>query len=159
MNKLLIATVLSVVIAVLPVSAQAYVGFGLGVASTDIEHSSLKLFAGIQIMPVLGLEIAYNNFGNYHGESADAYSLAAIGTLPVDNTWDLFIKLGTTENHTKFGVSTNHRDLLTGFGIVYNATRDVSLRIEYETFGQMLDDGSANNSNVSNWGLNLKTSF
>lgn len=159
MSKLLMAVAFGLAFMAAPLSAQAYVGAGLGVATTDAEHSSYKLFAGFQIIPNFGLEIAYNNFGSYRGEKADAYSFAAIGTLPLGNTWDIFGKLGTTENHTQFAATTNHRDLLSGFGIVYKATRDVSLRIEYENFGKLLDDSSSINNNVSNWGLNLKSAF
>jgi len=159
MNKLLMAMALGLAAVATPLSAQAYVGAGVGVATTDAEHSSYKIFAGLQIIPNFGLEIAYNNFGNYRGENADAYSFAAVGTLPLGNTWDIFGKVGTTENHTKFADTTNHRDMLAGFGIVFKATSDVSLRIEYENFGKLLNDGSVNNSDVSNWGLNLKSSF
>lgn len=159
MNKLLMTMVLGLAVVATPLSAQAYVGAGFGVATTDAGHSSYKIFAGVQIIPNLGLEIAYNNFGSYRGENADAYSFAAVGTLPLGNTWDIFGKVGRTENHTKFADTTNHQDMLAGFGIVFKATDEVSLRIEYESFGTLLNDGSANNSNVSNWGLNLKSSF
>jgi hypothetical protein len=135
------------------------VGAGLGVAVTDTEHSSSKLFAGFLPVPNFGLEIAYSDFGNYRGERADAYSLAAIVTVPVDNTWDLFAKFGATENHTKFAAATSHRDLLTGIGFVFKATQKVSLRFEYENFGKLMDEGVANNSEVTIWGLNLKSSF
>lgn len=159
MNNFLKAMLISVALLALPVSAQAYVGAGLGVASTDVEHSSYKLFAGFELIPNLDLEIAYNNFGNYRGETADAYSIAGVVMFPLTHSWDLFGKLGTAENHTGFAGNTNHKDMLTGFGFIFNANSEVSLRIEYESFGRLMDDGRAYNSNVSNWGLNLKSSF
>ena len=159
MNKFLKAMLIGVGLLATPVSAQVYVGAGLGVATTDVEHSSYRLFAGFDLIPNLELEMAYNNFGNYRGENADAYSIAGVVTFPLTHSWDLFGKLGATENHTGFAGSTNHKDMLSGFGFVYRATREVSLRFEYESFGRLMDDGKAFNSNVSNWGLNLKSLF
>lgn len=159
MNKLTMVMLFSLMMAAFPLCVHAYVGAGLGVAYTDVEHTSSKVFAGFSFIPDFGLEIAYNDFGNYRGERADAYSLAGIVTVPVDNTWDLFAKFGATENHTKFALATSHGDMLTGIGFVYKATREVSLRFEYENFGKLMNEGSANNSEVTNWGLNLKSTF
>lgn len=143
----------------LPLSVQAYVGAGLGIAFTDSEHSYTKIFAGYHFIPNFAIELAYSDFGNYHGERADAYSLSAVATVPVDDTWDLFAKFGVTENHTKFAESTNHVDMLTGIGFVYKATQDVSLRFGYENYGKMMNDGSAINNDVTAWGINLTTSY
>jgi hypothetical protein len=142
-----------------PYSAPAYVGAGFGVTVTDMEHSSSKVYAGLRLLPDLGIEIAYNDFGNYHGQRADAYSLVGVATVPVSNTWDLFVKLGATENHTSFAGSTRHSDLLTGFGIVYKENSQVRLRFEYENFGKMMNDSSAINNDVTNWTINFVSLF
>jgi len=142
-----------------PVAAQAYVGAGVGVATTDTQNTSYKLFLGIQIIPIVGIELAYNNFGNFRGKDADAYSLAAVGTLPLGDTWDIFGKIGTTENHTKFGATTNNRALLTGFGLGFKAASGVSLRIEYENFGRLMDESSGISTTATNWGVNVRSSF
>lgn len=155
MNKRLLVMLFLMPGVMFPCLAQAYVGAGFGITITDMEHSSSKIYAGLRLFPGLGIEIAYNDFGNYHGQRADAYSLVAVATVPVSNAWDLFVKLGATENHTSFAGTTRHSDLLTGFGFVYRQNSQVSLRFEYENFGRMLNNGSANNNDVTNWGVSI----
>lgn len=159
MNKLTLVMLFCIAMATLPLSTQAYVGAGFGVTITDMEHSSSKLYAGLHLLPGLGIEIAYNDFGNYHGQRADAYSLVAVATVPVSNTWDLFVKLGATENHTGFAGTSRHSDLLTGFGFVYRENSQVSLRFEYENFGKMMNDSSTINNDVTNWTINFVSLF
>lgn len=159
MNKFLLAVTMGAALVTMPVAAQAYVGAGVGVATTDTQNTSYKLFLGIQIIPNLGIELAYNNFGNFRGKDADAYSLVAVGTLPLGDTFDIFGKVGTAENHTKFAGTTNHRELVTGFGVGFKATSGLSLRIEYENFGRLMDESSGINTTATNWGVNLKSSF
>ncbi|MFA6903979.1 MAG: outer membrane beta-barrel protein [Gallionellaceae bacterium] len=159
MKKLLLAMTMSVALLAIPLSAQAYVGAGVGLATTDTENTSYKVFLGIQILPVLGVELAYNNFGGFRGKDADAVSLAAVATLPLSDTIDVFGKLGSTENYTKFGGSASNRALLTGFGVAFNAASGVSVRIEYENFGRLLEESRGIDTIATNWGVNLRSSF
>lgn len=159
MSKQLMMLLFLITGVMLPFSSQAYVGAGFGVAVTDMEHSSSKVYAGLRLLSDFGIEIAYNDFGNYHGQRADAYSLAGVATVQVSNTWDLFVKLGATENHTGFAGTSRHSDLLTGFGFVYMVNSQVSLRFEYENFGKMMNDSSVINNDVTNWGLNFVSLF
>jgi len=159
MNKVLMAMALSAALVATPAFAQPYVGAGIGNSKTDVSKTSYKLFIGLHYNQNLGYEVAYNNFAGYPGARADSWSLAAIGSLPLDNSWDILGKLGVTENHTKFVDSSRHLDLLVGIGIGYNVTKDIGVRLEYEDFGRIPSAPNTVSATVTNWGINVKISF
>ena len=142
MNKVLMAMAFSAVFVAIPASAQAegYVGVGAGVADTDSNHTSYKIFGGVQATQNFGLELAYNDFRNYRDDGSDSWSLAGTGTVPLDK-WSVFGKLGMTRNYIKFGNSATHTDLLAGVGVGYNFTNKVGVRLEYEDFGKLNENG------------------
>ena len=140
MNKVLMAMAFSAVFVAIPASAEPYVGAGVGVADTDSNHTSYKIFGGFQATKNFGGELAYTNFGEYRGDNSDSWSLAATGTVPFDN-WNVFGKLGMTRNYIKFGNSATHTDLLAGVGVGYNFTNNVGVRLEYEDFGKLNENG------------------
>lgn len=159
MNKTLMAIACSAALMATSASAQPYVGIGVGTAKTDDRNTSYKIFAGIQSTQYFGVELAYSDFGDYRGSSADAWSLAATGTLPLDSNWDLFGKLGITENHTNFSGSGRRSDLLAGVGIGYNISSNIGVRLEYEDFGTLPNSIGGSGAKISNWGLNMRYTF
>lgn len=159
MNKILIAIAISAAFVAIPASAQPYVGGGFGAAKTDANHTSYKLFAGIQATQNFGAEIAYNDLGSYSGAKITTWSVAMTGTLPMDKNWDIFGKLGATENRTTLPGSSRKSDLLAGLGVGYNFNQNVAVRFEYEDFGKLPTNGFGFRSRASNWGLNAKYTF
>lgn len=156
MNKTLMVMAL---IMAIPSAAQAYVGIGTGRAKTDTNHTSYKIFAGSQPSQSFGLEVAYNDFGKYRAAKTDSWSLAAIGTMPMANNWDLFGKLGATRNHIKFGNSSRRTGLLAGVGLGFKPTQNIGLRVEYEDFGKLPTDMTGVSTKVTNWSVNAKFSY
>lgn len=159
MNKVLIAITFSAVFVALPAAAQPYLGGGFGYARTDTSHTSYKLLAGFQSTQNFGGEVAYNNFGGYRGGKASSWSAALIGTLPLDKNWDIFAKLGATENHTTATGSARKSEVLLGAGVGYNYTQNIGVRFEYEDFGKSPTDINGNRVKIRNWSLNAKYSF
>lgn len=159
MKKTLMAVAISVAFVATVASAEPYVGAGLGVSRTDSQQTSSKLLVGFQATQNFGVEVAYNDFGGYRGANVTAWSAALVGTLPIDPNWDIFGKLGATENRTTLAGSGRHSDILAGVGIGYNFNKNFALRLEYEDFGKLPTDINGNRWNVTNWGLNAKYSF
>jgi len=83
MNIALTAIAISAMLMAVPAAAQPYVGAGLGVSNTDTQRTSGKVFAGAQVIPNIGVEVAYTDLGNYRDSSSSALSLALTGTLPL----------------------------------------------------------------------------
>lgn len=159
MNKILMAMTLSAAFVTTSAEAGLYVGIMGGSATTDVQHSSTKVFGGIQIIPNIGIEGAYTDFGGYRGASANSMSLSVVGTLPLGDTWDLFALWGTTQNRTNNAGSANHNDMLTGFGVAYNASKNLSIRLQSENYGKLPTDSDGTSTTVSNWGVSVKFMF
>lgn len=153
------AMALSAAFVAMPATAEMYVGAGLGTAKTDSNNTSFKLFTGYQSTQYLGVELAYNDFGNYRGASANSWSLAGIGTMQMNTYWDIFAKIGATANHTNLTGSSSHSDLLAGVGVSYNVAPNLAVRFEYEDFGALPKDVHGTSSKATNLGLNAKYSF
>ena len=159
MKKIIMAVALSAAFVVAPAFAETYAGAGIGIANTDSNNTSYKLFAGFQSTKYLATEIAYNDFGQYRGASANAWSIAGIGTLPLNKYWNLTAKLGATMNHTNLAGTSRHTDLLTGVGVGYIVAPNMIVRLEYEDFGALPKDINGLSSKANNWGLNARYSF
>ena len=159
MKKFLVAIAVSAAFVAIPASAQTYAGVGIGSAKTDSRNTSYKLFAGYQSTQYLGVEAAYNDFGNYRGANANSWSLAGVGTISLHQYWNVHAKLGATMNNTNLAGTTRHTDLLTGVGVSYIAARNLLVQLEYEDFGALPQDIFGISSKATNWGLNARYSF
>lgn len=159
MKKTLIAVAIAAAFVAAPAFATPYVGAGLGSARTDSNNTGTKIFAGFQSTENFGFQVAYNDFGGYRGAKATAWSVAAVGTMPIDPNWDVFAKVGATENHTTLPGSGRHSDILWGVGAGYNFNKNVALRFEYEDFGKLPTDINGNRWKATNWGVNVKYTF
>jgi OOP family OmpA-OmpF porin len=150
----------------------AYVGAGLvgsrysfdvpGATSND-DHSgnkaSGKLYAGYNFDKTFAIEGGYTNFGsqsyNYSvGGTAgrlesDSHSfyVAGKGTMPVNDQFNVFGKLGVSRNHGSIdatgaaataglGGSGNKTALYASIGGEYALNKNVSLSLEYEHYGK-----------------------
>jgi opacity protein-like surface antigen len=153
-----IALVIGATLVATPAIAQTYIGAGVGVANTDTQRTSGKVFVGIQVIPNIGVEASYTDLGNYRDSSASALSLAFTGTLPLGSTWDLFGKWGASQNHTNYS-SLNNTDSMVGFGIGFNVSPVVALRFEYENFGKLPTDRDGTSTLATSKGLSVKYSF
>jgi hypothetical protein len=159
MNKILMAITLSAALVSTSAEAGLYVGIMGGSATTDVQHSSTKGFAGIQIIPNLGIEGAYTDFGGYRGANANSMSLSVVGTLPLGDTWDLFGIWGTTQNRTNNAGTNSRKDMLTGVGLAYNASKNLAIRLQAENYGKLPTDTDGTSTTVSNWGVSVKFAF
>lgn len=159
MKKILVTIALSAAFVAIPASAQTYAGVGVGTAKTDSNNTSYKLFAGFQSTKYLGAEIAYNDLGKYRGASANSWSLAGTGTMPLHQYWNLLAKLGMTVNNTSLANASRHTDLLMGLGIGYVVAPNLNVQLEYEDFGAFPKDAIGTSSKATNWGLNAKYLF
>jgi len=158
MNIALTAIAISAMLMAVPAAAQPYVGAGLGISNTDTQRTSGKVFVGVQVIPNIGVEVAYTDLGNYRDSSSSALSLALTGTLPLGSTWDILGKWGASQNHTNYAGS-NKTDSMFGFGIGYNVSPIVALRFEYEDFGKFPTDPDGTSTLATSKGLSVRYSF
>ncbi len=157
MKKIFMAAAVAASFAAAPAFAQLYLGAGAGEAKTDTRETSWKVYGGYQFNPTWGLELGYNDLGKYRGSDIESYSLAATGTIPLNERWSLLGKLGATENRPDAPGTGNHTAVLIGVGVGYSLSRNVGVRLEYEDFGKLSDAGGS--SRGRNVGLSLKYGF
>ena len=134
-------------------TGKMYIAGDLGAATysnvSPFPNPGVVRFAfGSHFSPYLAAELGYSKFGDSTltgpgGSatlSASAFQIAAIGSLPLSSQFDLIGKLGYSHNSTKgsglaAGVTTSNNSVLFGVGAQYHMTTQVSLRAQYENYG------------------------
>lgn len=156
-----------------PLAVQAegyYVGGNIGRAEqkADVGYTSFKesataykLVGGYNYNKNFGAEIGYADLrevsvsGNGASVSSkpSAFYVAATGTLPLNEQFSLFGKLGVATAHekvtAKYGTtnvsSTDNRTTpYISVGAAFALNKEVSFVAEYENFGKVAKDGDAN---------------
>jgi OOP family OmpA-OmpF porin len=170
-NKLFIALLAAAAVA--PIAAQAqntYVGANIGRAEQKLSgfgssvkdsDTGYKVYAGYQFDATFGIEGGYVNLGeatlvdptgSASAKPSSVY-VAATGTLPVADQFAVFAKVGVSANRTKVrgtyeGVTEtetfNKTAAILGVGASYALAKNVSLVVEYENFGKLVDEDGIN---------------
>lgn len=121
--------------------------------------TSWKLIGGYKLIDKVAAEIAYASLGDMHkdGNNSDssAFSISAVGSLPVTEQFDAYAKIGATR------WSTGDED---GFGLVYgigakmHLNESTNLRAEWEKYpGLDIKDNGDTDINVLSVGIELST--
>lgn len=120
---------------------------------------AFRVALGYQFVPMMGGEVSYGYYGKASlGPAGDwkasGFAISGIGALPVGNGFSLTAKLGlaaTTLDNTAAGRSTTSTNLAYGIGGRFDFNRDIALRIQYESLGDV------GNSTTGTTKLNLFT--
>ena len=171
MKKILLASLVAA--SVLPFTAQAadsslsgvYVGGNLGqsnyragdmngmATSTDTNPTGYSLFGGYNFNQHFAIEGGYGNFGNANqSNSSDRFEVrtqsfyaAAKGTLPINEKFGVYGKLGVANNRTSVNSQVSYNGthsnagLYAGVGAEYNINKNVAVTLDYQTFGKSSD--------------------
>ena len=175
MKKLIMAMMVGAC-AMSAAQAQTNPYVGVAVASTDHNFKiggatnvdgdgwkpSLKVFGGVDINPMWGVEAGYTDLRkadvNYRigstGVGAGSVDgkrayVAAKATMPVNDQVSVYGKLGAGYSKADFsastaGVSRSESDtgVYAGVGAQYNLSKQVALTLEYERYGKKKDFGA-----------------
>lgn len=176
--------------------AEAYLGGSVGQSMTKFDSSdstlagavtshektktAYKLFAGYSFNPSFAIEAGYADLGKPSSkfvlptetipqtQKESAWFVAGKGTLPINEQFNLFGKLGITQNKVSAswsdsgggGSASNSRSgVLYGIGAEYNATKQVGIRLEYEDFGKFGNSTGTGRTNTSMWSTGLSYKF
>lgn len=135
------------------------------VTSYDKSDMAYKLFAGYEINKYFAVEGGYADLGDpqvnvtYVGgwdkmtQESSAWFVVGKGTLPINEQFNVFGKLGVSRNKVKSigtdntggkdTVSDSRMEAVYGVGAEYNVTKQVGVRMEYENFGKFGDYNAA----------------
>ncbi len=113
----------------------------------------MRISGGYRFSPMFAVEGGYAVIGDSTLNSStgsatitnSAVQVAAIGTYPVSDTFDLFGKLGVSINSIKASGTGSTSSLnvdhstswssMIGIGVQYNVSRQFGIRAQYERFG------------------------
>jgi OOP family OmpA-OmpF porin len=145
------------------IDAELFNNYGLiSSTSTDDTDTGWKAFAGYRLMKFLAVEGAYTKFGEATANSiitaplagvvnttleSDAWTLSALGILPLGDRFSLFGRVGVnfwnadvSATGTGGGVtatasgSDDGTDMVYGVGAAYNFTNKLGVRGEWERY-------------------------
>lgn len=125
----------------------------------DDDQVSFKTYAGGDILPWLGAEAGYVNFGEVGNGStfeADGWTIAAIAQIPIGN-FAPYAKIGhmwwDADIDTTGAVgSSDGNDWFGGLGLRFALTQALDMRVEYERY--QLDE-----ADIDMGSLNLQLQF
>ncbi len=179
MKKFIAAALLSTVVAtpVFAADSGGYAGVTLGRSKTDNPVAGTittkdtdtvgGILLGYQFTKNWGAEVFYTSAGKLDytdpgvgtvSGKANALGINAVGTAPISDAFSLYAKLGYAS--TKVDVSSNPADptvvgerrgsVTGGVGALYNVSKDVGIRLGWDTYelaikcGGVLDKGKSN---------------
>lgn len=127
---------------------------------TEESGTAFKIFGGTEISRRLALEVGYANFGEFKsyfvsGNEVDTYETSAlfatvIGKSYITDEVNVFLRLGLHYWMLDFEAdmdvppyssssSGNGFNYLYGFGISYDKTEKITVRLDVERYGQVAD--------------------
>jgi OOP family OmpA-OmpF porin len=157
--------------------------------NSDKTKTAYKFFAGYGINSYFAVEGGYADLGepsySYAGQVSgntakdslkqSAWFVAAKGTLPINEQFNLFGKLGVTYNKVKYSgyetwsntsasTSDSRSGVLYGIGAEYKMMKQLGIRLEYEDFGkfggQFTEDGEGTGRlKTSMWSVGVAHTF
>lgn len=162
----------------LPLGAMAqgwYAGGAVGNSELDAwggdDDTSWRIAGGYRFGPNFAVEAMYHDFGIFRRggarAEASALSLGGVGLLPLSRQWTLFAKAGVARTDTDVRVRTPGRSvtegdkdfsLLAAFGVGWQVTPAVEVRIDYE----IVDDvkfRASRDSDIETFGIGATYRF
>ena len=137
----------------------------IGASSCDDTDTAYKIFGGYQFDDNWGLELGYVDFGKAKADAGtttgeakvNGFTLAGTGTLPINEMFSVFGKLGFIRYDLKvsgaspgitFSADDKRSTLMYGFGGQYNVTDQIGIRAEWELFKNVGDSSTTGQSDI-----------
>ncbi len=119
-----------------------YTGVDVGYATKgSSDNSTYGFHVGTNLIPLLGLEVGYRDFGSFGGTDYSSYYAAIMPRLSL-GSFQVYLKGGVNmyDMSPSIGKSNDGTDLLYGAGANYFASDMISIGASYTKFGFEGDD-------------------
>jgi OOP family OmpA-OmpF porin len=157
-----------------------------GSTSFSGTNTAGKLFGGYQFSRYFGIEGGYSDLGQFSADSAisapapdsgsgtwkasNVWSLAAIGSVPIQKDFSAFGKLGLAYSKVDLSYiapvsgatvsqSSSQTTPLLGLGLKYDIDKHIALRGEWERYLNLGDSGTTGRSDVNLWTVSVQYRF
>jgi OOP family OmpA-OmpF porin len=143
MKRIAIAILLSAIAA--PTFADGYIGINVGQNKydrtlPDDTSDAVGILGGISFNRFFAVELGYIDLGSVDlapGSSlkGNAWSLSAVGFLPLGDNFSLFAKAGAAQTEiTAAGLSQTNNGATYGAGGQFNITPAIGIRVSYDRY-------------------------
>jgi OOP family OmpA-OmpF porin len=178
MKKTLLIALIAAATAAPAMAGDTYIGANIGRASQKLSidgvgsikdnTTGVSLYTGYQFDKSFGIEggLAYLGKAEISAAGVTATAkpqtlyVAGTATLPLDNQFNLFAKVGVARTHTKLTAtgagsdSNNDTSALVSVGASYIIDKNLSAVLEYTDFGKLVkEDGGSLKGNLLSVGL------
>ncbi|HVK56370.1 MAG TPA: outer membrane beta-barrel protein [Burkholderiales bacterium] len=156
-----------------------------GVASSvDEKDTGFKLQLGYQFSPNFAIEGGLVDLGEFQYDAtftggtaqakweAKGVSINALGILPIDDSFSLFGKIGMVNAKVEVDVtatgpggtasgsdSEKNWSPVFGVGAIYNATKSIGIRAEYERYSSLGDDATTGEGDFDLFSVGVSFKF
>lgn len=141
------------------VDTQPHVYAGVGLSSAkntqlDEYKATGKVYGGYVFNRTWAAEVGYTDFGTESyangNTQGNSYYVAAKATMPINNQFGVYAKLGAEHSERKLNTalvnrSSNDTGAYGALGVQYNLNQQLALTAEYERFGKEKDFGARAN--------------
>lgn len=126
-----------------------YGGFKSRGGEFDDENDFFEFVAGYRFGTYLGIEGTYSNFGEYGTNAAaadiDGWSIAAVGFLPLTDSFGVYAKVGQFFSDVKVHVGDFHDkfdddQIFYGLGVSFAVSDPLQVILEYNRYKVEFDD-------------------
>ena len=118
-------------------------------AGADNPSTGYRIAGGYHFTPNWGAELGYTESGNASYAGVDykvkSTQIAATGTYPINEQFDVFAKLGYAANKLSTDATCDQcskSDFMYGIGAQYNFNKQFGIRLQYEDIGKVTDTGT-----------------
>ena len=135
-----------------------------GVSCEDTD-TALGIFGGYQVNKHFGAELGYTDLGTVSASGlgitasikSKGFELLAVGTAPINEQFSVYGKFGffswdLDSSASGFGASFSQSesgtDLTYGFGVKYNFTKSIGVRVQYQIYKDIGNEATTGTSDV-----------
>lgn len=139
-----------------------YIGVSVSRLTAAPKSNGAAILLGHRYNENLAVELAYADSGALSNvaEKTSATSVAAIGFVPINSSFEVYGRLGYASAHTKNaeGLSANRGDVTYGLGIEYSLNENYSLGFGWDRV-RVGDNVAIPRANENAYALTLLRSF
>ena len=142
--------------------AENYVGVAVSKLTAAPNSTGTAVMFGRRYSEHLAAEVAYEDSGalSNSAEKTTAFSVAAVGIMPLNASFEGYVRLGYASAHSKdaTGITANHGDITYGVGVEYRLNEKYSLGLGWDSV-RIGDNVNIPRANENSYALTVVRSF
>ena len=142
--------------------AEDFISVSVSTLTSGPSSTGAAVAVGHRYNEHMAIELAYDDSGALKSapEKTTAFSVAAIGIIPFNASFEGYARLGYANAHTKddLGATANHWDVTYGLGVEYRVNTKYSVGLGWNRI-RVGDDVNIPRANENSYALSVVRSF